>query len=402
MPQPVEIEFWRIYRQGARKLALLLFGVAVVSLFLNAFVLERKYKSSVTFWARKSTLNPSQASTNVETYRGILLNNTLINQVMDEFKLRGEPHEMRLKDFFDAVEFKTKRQSEAVTVEFLFPDRDLGPQILNRLADLAVERGNMLYADQQQAAHQLVEREYQSAKKELDDLAGEWAEFRKGARLQDAFNEINWRGQLGFHLANGPTLFAGGPTTDLAGTVQVEAMIAARIAEIKSLAATLGGSAGPAKDAPETLAVSGVSATHPLYSKLAPRLAEARAELESLRARHKLMDTQFASNQATVEALGRSWGPDEVRDKSYEKQMDALGDAYREIATRYEAIKVKALENAEVVLVVDRAIPPDTWARPRLAFNTALALVIAFLLGSAGLFARDYFQQVAAGMKERS
>lgn len=119
--------------------------------------------------------------------------------------------------------------------------------------------------------------------------------------------------------------------------------------------------------------------------------ASLAALVEALEAKQAATQEAIAQLQSEVTSLQAEVAERQMQLEQLLREQQVNQDTYLILANKLEESRVEA--NGEVARIASRAVAPEEPASPRRLFNTALAGVVAAVLGAFGAFFVEYWRQ---------
>jgi uncharacterized protein involved in exopolysaccharide biosynthesis len=157
-----------------------------------SLTLPKVYRASVIFLLEDSKIlqekdvryyNPRLFETYGKTYMGIIKNRTTMNQAIKKFQLNKEPYKLTLEGLDGLVSVNTIEKSKLLRLDVKFPDRELARDIVNFLADKAVEFNDTLNATGATKNRDFIKGQMEIAKEALDEAESKLLKFREKVQL---------------------------------------------------------------------------------------------------------------------------------------------------------------------------------------------------------------------------
>jgi uncharacterized protein involved in exopolysaccharide biosynthesis len=265
-------------------------------------------------------------------------------------------------------------------------DPDLAAKVANRLAAAAEQLAQQLNRDETLTARDIIKSQLDQTKSRLDQAETQLESFRKEAQLELLRKDVDaMLGQRGTLLALLVDIQA-----EKARLSQAEAQLAKRD-RIDTLKRSI--DTDPAamealrRGGSETGSVLTLQLRNesidPVYEDLDKVAAESRTKLAGMeKQRAELIDVRKLDHdqQAKLSLLYQR----EMTLGRLQTESDIAKEVYIDVSKRYEQTRLQVAGRSAQLQLMDTALPPDRPTSPRVVRNTAIAVVLGFMLAVIG------------------
>lgn len=389
------------------------FVIALAASLAAPFMVPKRYRSSTLILVEKEKVPESfvpkirgeDAAPRLLTIKQEILSRTRLERIIDELNPYPERlNRVPLTDLIDAIRGATTiavKGSDAFTVEFVHRDPHMAMQVASRLASLFIEETVEKRESRVADATEFIESELEQARRQLEGREQALRQFKEEhmgtlpeqtasnlatlqrlqleqqavtASLQVARDRLS---ALELNSSSSPPA-ASNLESELARLRGELAVLRSRYTdEHPEVRATLGRLARA-----EKAAAAAPAPSNPTAAVLQQQLAQARAEVDTLKARASTIDRRIAALQARVDEAPRT-----------EQLLSSLSRDHQKLNENYLALLNKKLDaqmaqkleerwKGERFRILDPAYLPEEPISP----NATLFLLGGVLLGlAAGL-----------------
>ncbi len=375
---------------GSRLLILVGTLVAGVVAFGVASILPRQYEVSVTL----AVSQPEEGNeVNTSGFATLLANRALAVQVIQEFRLDDQPHNLSPIEFVEKLQMERVAQSDLLRIGLRLGDPRLLVDVANRFAEGAVELNRRL--NQSEA---VLRRDF--IKTELDQAA---------ERLSTAGSELlAYRGEAQVELAERDTdslLSARRGLLNLLVRIESEKARLARAEEelatrerIMSVRRSIGDEPALMEGARQAGEESLLSlqmrseSLNPVYQQLDSQVADTRTRLSALEGERDELVGELKLGANQLSQLSDLYEK-ELQLERFETEHELALTAYRDLSTRYDQARVQVASRTAELQIVDPALLPEDHVAPRPLRMAALAMGVTFPLLIIGVLGVSFLSK---------
>jgi polysaccharide biosynthesis transport protein len=356
----------------------------------------------------------------VRNYRSYLENQSLIAQLIRQFKLEAAPHHLTPEQFLDRVlTVSDIRDSRLLEVRVTLRDPKLAADVANDLALRAVELSRTVNQEEVVVARDIIKEQLDAARERLTAARSAYEQGQKAAQVElldrDVDTLLEQQRDLRIVQVNIERERArlAQAEKELAGMTRVRDVRRAvnslpvpsssarpqeRTAppEVRSPKDTedLGAKAPesrrtarqedrrpppreePAPEPPLSIRDELLDPyVNPVHEYLSQQVATGRTSLASLESEGRVLQQTLRGKSGQFPVLAELYRRQSEVDE-LEMQQELAEKIYVDVATRYEAARLQVAERSAQMQLLDRALPPERPASPRVAQNVAAAVVV--------------------------
>jgi uncharacterized protein involved in exopolysaccharide biosynthesis len=380
-----------VLRQRAPFIAIVA-TAAALAIAVYIAVQPRQYEATTTLLAYQSklgdTINPPVA---VANYLPLVLNPTVVAEVIAELKLNEPPRDWRVASFLRYALFANPLAGTSLLeVRVRLDTPELAARAANGIADRAVARGLLLSQDEAGGAQSQVKAMFDDAKGRYEKSLADLAAFRQTAQIELLRKEVD--GLLDERKANvGLALQLQGDRARLEVT-EAEIKKRPRIDVV-----TRSIDSAPALLEAVRPAVGGnvldVKMRDQQVSEVHESLDRQVAELRSAIAGHERRLEQ-ARRVAGAEGEAKLTRLIEAERELEQRQtnVDVAEKAYLQSAGQYESARLQVSSRSPQLQVVAQAYPPEDPMARGLVLNAMLFFVLGAAAAAMAVLALAYLK----------
>jgi len=363
--------------------------VAGMTMFAKSMTGPRVYESTVTFVATQSKIGESgQAVASTATFRPMVESLTAAAAVIHDMGLDKPPTNMRPSEFLDDVMSVSEvRGTSLMRVTVVYTDPTLAATMANRVADHAVRIARDVSASEAVLARDMIKKQVDLARARLDESAARLREYRQQAQVEavrkDVEAQLVGRGDLLDLLVSIASEKAklARMEQDLASRNRIDTLKKTIDSEPVLNDALRGGAQGSGGTLGTQLRSESINE---VYQGLDAGAATTRAYLASLeKQKTELMDVRKVG-ASKLSALNHLYVIEsELARRQIE--LDLAQRIYTDVSQRYEVASLQVVGRSAELSIIDPAVPADRPVSRQVARNTAVAAVIGFCFGLAGV-----------------
>ncbi|MBL8138791.1 MAG: hypothetical protein JNL48_19375 [Acidobacteria bacterium] len=349
----------------------------------------------------------------VRNYRSYLENQSLIAQLIREFKLEAAPHHLTPEQFLDRVlTVSDVRDSRLLEVRVTLRDPKLAADVANDLALRAVELSRTVNQEEVVVARDIIKEQLDAARERLTAARSAYEQGQKAAQVElldrDVDTLLEQQRDLRIVQVN--------IERERARLAQAEKELAGmtRVRDVRRAVNSLPGPSSPPRPqerSPKDTEELGEKApesrrtarqedrrpppreepvpepllsirdelldpyVNPVHEYLSQQVATARTSLASLESEGRVLQQTLRGKGGQFPVLAELYRRQSEVDE-LEMQQELAEKIYVDVATRYEAARLQVAERSAQMQLLDRALPPERAASPRVAQNVAAAVVV--------------------------
>ena len=383
--------------------------LAAVAVSVPALLAPRQYAATTTLLAFAGQV-PGQESgseTAGATLMPVLTNQQMITDVVRQFRLAEAPHALTPGRFRrQALDVELQPGTDVVSVTVRLGRPDLAADVANAVADHAVELARRVSLEAMQSRRDVIGTQLEQAEANLRAARGKLEAFKKTAQVELSRNDAETLLEKRARLTTLNVQIAADQARLL--KAQEELGRHDRIRSARSVAKLLPPQEVPRPDPPADAETR--------ERRQEAEEAEQRAEREldpgfELRPEatdpfvnpvHEYLDQQVSALRTRLAAATRerdelqrrlgvggdrltalaSLYEKETALKALETEYEIASKTYVDFASTYEASRVELTGRSPQLVIIDRALAPESPVSRNLARNAALAGFIALLGGS--------------------
>jgi succinoglycan biosynthesis transport protein ExoP len=346
--------------------------------------------------------------------RAFLVNQSLIAQVIAELGLDRPPHSVTPATFVKnnlAVDELVPGSMLQVRVRLSQPT--VSAQVCNRLVALAIELNRQGNIDESQSAEQLIHKQLDTSRLQLEDLKAKLLAFKSEAHLdlrraevQSVLERQRELSDLEIRLAAERGRLAA-TTSELARRSRILPAPRAANPMGAALERSAASSATPEPTAPATGVASPSHVADPATDERAAQLlAGSNAMIDPV---YEILDYDAANGRVRVaelesrrRALVNSLGEADTRLKPlkelYKRETEQArleadyqlaSTTYENLFTRYQEARIQIMSSSSELKLIDKALVPTSPTNPAPSVAASLGGAAGLLLGLMGAFVNE-------------
>jgi uncharacterized protein involved in exopolysaccharide biosynthesis len=385
------LDYVGVVRRRWKVLVIGLLAGSAVAVLVNLLA-PRKYEAWATVLvtdARSLERGPWRSAL-VPSVRALLENQMLAAQLVREFRLDAEPHDLDAEEFLrDALRVEDVKGTDVIRVRVRLRDPALAARVADRLAALGLELNRRVTRDEASSQRDALKTELETARGRMQDLERALLEFKQRAQIEvsrkDVDTKLGQRGQLLGVLID--------LETEKARLARAEQELAGRerILTVRKTIDSEPTLMEAAKAARERDGVLGMElrteVINPVYEALEQQVASSRTRLSALeRQRSELADKLRMADQSLAQLT--QLYQKEIELGKRELEYDLGRKVYSEVLIRYEQAPITGRKTE--LQVIDSALPPRRPVFPRPWLNLGLGASFGLLAALVAAFAADY------------
>ena len=368
--------------------------------FLASWRTAPVYEASAQLVVSQSKVGEltNQPTVSVATYKAMLDNQSVAAEILAEFGLDKPPYALTVSAFLaGSVTSEIVRDTNVIDVKVRLTDRVLAAKVANRFVERAVELAQRLSQDETVTARDIIKVQVDQSRQRLDQVEARLQAFKREAQLdltkKDVESLLGQRGRLVSLLVD-----IEGEKARLA-KAEEEIARQQRVRTERSAVDVGDGLRQAIREQnqqrdPEAPLLPFRSESlnpfiNPVYELLNEQIAMSRTRLASLEKQRAELMGALKLNAPQLAELTQMYAK-EIEQSRLETEYDLAKKVYVDVATRYEQARLQVASRTAQLQVLDRALPPDRPIAPRPLRNTAIALVVGFMLSALGILIFDY------------
>jgi succinoglycan biosynthesis transport protein ExoP len=333
-------------------------------------------------------VNDNAPLLSIASFRLLVENQSLGAKIVEEFGLNKEPYRLNVETFMTKrVKVETVRDTNVVLVKVRLPNRDLAARVANRIAQGAEDLAQQLNRDETVSAQGIIKAQLDQSRRRLEQAERNLESFKREAQMELLRKDVDaLLGQRGTLLGLLVEI-----QTEKARLSQAEALLGNRV-RIDTLKRSIDTDPAAMESARTTSSQLGSvlplqlrnEFVNPVYENLDQVIAASRTRLAGLeKQKTELIDVRRidADKQAKLSLLYQR----ETELARLQTEYEVSRTLYLDVCNRYEQTRIQVVGRSSQLQVMDSALPPDRPVSPRVLRNTAIALVLGFVLMVIGV-----------------
>jgi succinoglycan biosynthesis transport protein ExoP len=380
---------------------------AAATALIVSLIVPKTYQATTTLMVTRSKfgseqmLGPQQLALAAKTFEGIIRNRGAAAEAVEKFNLAAAPHALKPRDLLDRIDSSAVKDTSLLTVSVELRDPQMAADVANFLAARAINLNNTLNEGEMGESRAFLEPQVVQAATDLKAAETALEEYQKQANIEIARKELESRlARFGELEAQRTKVEA-----DLAATGGALASLEQSLAEqptvlttARSLVADPAYQQALAKlgraDANALLALTMQSQeVNPVHTFVEQKMAEARREAGSLRARKAQIAQLMAENNERLDSVQTALTEKTMQTQRLVRAYEMQRDAYKSLRSRLDAANVEVASKTSLLKVVDPAIAPQRALRPRKGLNTAIGAVAGLVCMLTVAFLSEYVER---------
>jgi uncharacterized protein involved in exopolysaccharide biosynthesis len=384
----------------------LIAGVAVAGMGALAvsWLMVPQYEAVATLLASQSKVGEQPVPTvDTRSFRAFMENQSLAAEIVHRFQLNVLPEELTPESFLRrSLSVGEIRGSGLLEVRVALSNPQLAASVANAVADRAVQLARTLNQEEAVVARDSIKTQLDSARTRLTDARAAYEAYQREAQVDLLQKEIDvlvdQQGRLKELLVEIAAERArlASAERELASQERVRDVRSALRQGVESPresgtqpGATDNargttdnpGRAGRAPDASPQFREGMLDPyVNPVYETLQTAVTTTRARLASLVRERDELARLLRTDKGQLSALSTLYSR-RARLDELKMQQELAEKLYMDVATRYEQARLQVTGRSVQLQVVDRALPPERRASPRVGLNVFAAMVLALSLG---------------------
>lgn len=368
-------------------------------------IMPPSYESSVKLVValpKASQAGETLPPVSIATFKAMVEGQSLIAQLVKEFKLDAPPFELTTEEFIKRhLTVVTPRDSNVVIMTVSLRSADMAAKVANRLAELAIERAQQISQEETVRLRDSMAVLLEQTKERFERAQTALAAYRKEAQIEALRRDVDAQlGQRGHIL---PLLLD--IQTEKARLAQAEAQLARRT-RIGTLRRSIDGDPALMEasraDAAGRGGVLGLELKNEfldsVYQDLETTIEQTRTRLSGLeKQKSELVDVRkLGSSQLAVlnELYTR-----EADLAARQTEYDVSRSIYLEVATRHEQVRLQVAGRSPLLQLMDAARSADRKSSPKVVLDVALAVLLGLVFAAIAAVLREAFTTAVANLR---
>ena len=362
--------------------------------FLASWRTPPVYEASAQLVVSQSKVGDltNQPTVSVATYKAMLDNQSVAAEILTEFGMDKPPYKLTVSSFLGgSVTSEILRDTNVIDVKVRLTDPAMAAKVANRFVERAVELAQRLSQDETVTARDIIKVQVDQSRQRLDQVEARLQAFKREAQVdlvkKDVETLLGQRGDLLKLLVE-----IEGEKARLA-MAEEELAKKDRIDTVRRSIDTDPALMEAAKELGKDQSVLPLQMRNellnPVYQSLDQIVATSRTRLSGLEKQRAELVGVLKLNAPQLAQLTQLYAK-EIEQSRLETEYDLAKKVYVDVATRYEQARLQVASRTAQLQLLDRALPPDRPIAPRPLRNTAIALVVGFMLSVVGILIFDY------------
>jgi len=345
----------------------------------------RTYEATAMMSAGPSKIGDTTGGINTASFRPFIVNNGLARKVIDTFKLGDEPHKLTPQRFLrDRLTVTEIRNTNLMQLAVRMPDPKLAADVVNAVATGAIELAASVSAQEAVRARDLIGHQLSESKQRF--IAADTALLNAKRDTQIELARADVDALLGER--RGVTALLIKIESERAKLERARQELKSRQA-IDTVRRTLDSDPTLTEAArstrPPGAPVLGLEMKseemNPVYQEIDKEIAASQANLASLeKQRSQIVDVRKL-NAPTLEKLTALYQKESMLAR-LQLERDSVQKTYSDLATQFEAARLRIAARSGELQLIDAAIPPENPVARGLLTRTIAAAAIGGALGA--------------------